>query len=87
MIALADEGLVGEVEDFMVDPAFQGRGVGAALMGALLSECRARGLHRIGLDADPNAEAIYRKLGFLTVGWSPSRSIPGRALPRMVRAI
>lgn len=87
MIALAGEGPSGEVEDFMVDPAFQGRGVGAALMSALFDECRARGLRSIGLDADPNAEAIYRKLGFLTVGQSPSRSIPGRMLPRMALAV
>jgi ribosomal protein S18 acetylase RimI-like enzyme len=56
-------------------------------MDALLAEARARGLDRIGLDADPNAETIYRKLGFETVGRSPSRSIPGRPLPRMVRAL
>ncbi|PIC01414.1 GNAT family N-acetyltransferase [Caulobacter sp. X] len=87
MIALASKGLSGEVEDFMVDPDFQGRGLGAALMGALLDECRARGLQTIGLDADPNAEGIYQRLGLTTVGQSPSRSIPGRMLPRMVLAV
>lgn len=85
MIALSQRGDTAELEDFMVEPAFQGRGVGGALMTALLDECRALGLRTVGLDADPNAEPIYRKLGFVTVGRSPSRSIPGRTLPRMTR--
>lgn len=84
MVALAERG---EVEDFMVDPDFQGLGVGRALMDTLIAECRRRGLASIGLDADPNAETIYLKLGFVTVGQCPSKSIPGRLLPRMVRVI
>lgn len=83
MIALAGDAPDGELEDFMVEPSFQGRGVGAALMGVLTNECRSRGFLRVCLDADPNAEVIYQKLGFATVGLSPSRSIPGRSLPRM----
>ena len=87
MIALAIDGPGAELEDFMVEPSFQSQGVGGALMNALLDECRIRGVQRIGLDADPNAEPIYRKLGFSTVGLSPSKSIPGRTLPRMERVI
>jgi GNAT superfamily N-acetyltransferase len=87
MIALAVDSDGAELEDFMVEPAFQGLGVGRALMDALLAECRRRGLASIGLDADPNAEPIYRRLGFSTVGQSPSASIPGRMLPRMVRPV
>jgi GNAT superfamily N-acetyltransferase len=87
MIALAAEGESAELEDFMVEPGFQGMGVGRALMDALLAECHRLGLASIGLDADPNAEPVYRKLGFTTVGQSPSGSIPGRMLPRMVREV
>jgi GNAT superfamily N-acetyltransferase len=87
MIALAAAGASAELEDFMVEPRFQGAGVGRALMETLLAECRRLGLTSVGLDADPNAEAIYHKLGFSTVGRSPSRSIPGRMLPRMVRPV
>jgi GNAT superfamily N-acetyltransferase len=72
-----------ELEDFFVDPDFQGQGVGKILMAALLDECRAHGVEVVGLDADPFAEAIYHRLGFSTVGSSPSKSIPGRRLPRM----
>lgn len=82
MIALSlDDGA--EVEDFFVEPAFQGHGVGGALMAALLDACRATGVQALMVEADPNAEAIYARLGFVIVGRSPSGSIPGRTLPRM----
>jgi GNAT superfamily N-acetyltransferase len=87
MIALATDGARAELEDFMVEPSLQGLGVGRALMDALLAECRRLGLESVGLDADPNTEPIYQKLGFSMVGRSPSRSIPGRMLPRMVRPL
>ena len=85
MIALETSGKMAEIEDFMVEPDLQGRGVGRTLMNALLDECRLRNLTSVGLDADPHAEDIYRKFGFSTIGQAPSRSIPGRMLPRMVR--
>ena len=72
-----------EVEDFFVEPAFQGRGVGGALMAQLLDAARAAGPGTLEVDADPNAEAIYARLGFATFSRSPSGSIPGRWLPRM----
>ena len=56
-------------------------------MDVFMDECRLRGFKRVCLDADPNAEAIYQKLGFTTVSLSPSRSIPGRSLPRMIKAL
>jgi GNAT superfamily N-acetyltransferase len=86
MIALSLDGGA-EVEDFFVEPAFQGRGVGAALMAELLAAARAAGATVLEVDADPNAEAIYAKLGFETFSRSPSGSIPGRWLPRMRRSI
>ena len=80
-------GEVAEVEDFFVEPAFQGRGVGGALMATLLEAARAAGASTLEVDADPNAEAIYTRLGFVTFGRSPSGSIPGRWLPRMRLAL
>lgn len=82
MVALSLEGGA-EVEDFFVEPAFQGRGVGGALMATLLDAARAAGATALEVDADPNAEAIYARLGFETFSRSPSGSIPGRSLPRM----
>jgi len=74
-----------EVEDFFVEAGLQGQGVGRALMDVLLEACRTAGVTTLEVDADPNAEGIYAKLGFSTVGRSPSGSIPGRWLPRMRR--
>ena len=86
-IALALSGAGAELEDLMVEPAFHGLGVGRALLDTVLDACRERAVATIGLDADPNAEPIYLKLGFTTVGRVPSGSIPGRTLPRMVRPV
>jgi GNAT superfamily N-acetyltransferase len=86
MVALS-LGDVAEVEDFFVEPAFQGRGVGAALMATLLEAARVAGATALEVDADPNAETIYAKLGFETFSRSPSGSIPGRWLPRMRRRL
>lgn len=71
------------VDALFVDTPHRGRGVGQALMRTFLDACRARGVSLIDVDADPNAEAIYRRWGFETIGQAPSGSIPGRLLPRM----
>jgi GNAT superfamily N-acetyltransferase len=87
MAALSFRASSAELEEFMVDPDSQRQGVGSALMATVLGECRRLGLARIELDADPHAEEIYLRLGFTTTGSSPSGSIPGRQLPRMVMPI
>jgi GNAT superfamily N-acetyltransferase len=87
MIALGDAQDHGELEDFFVAPEAQGEGIGRALMNTVQAECRARGHTRIEVDADPNAEATYARLGFHRIGRSPSGSIPGRWLPRMARTL
>jgi len=87
MIALADADDHAELEDFFVAPEAQGQGVGRALMQAFEADARAMGFERAEVDADPNAEATYARLGFRTIGRSPSGSIRGRFLPRMVRRL
>ena len=42
-----------------------------------------QGLTKVMVDADPNAEAIYARLGYRPVGQIASGSIAGRMLPRM----
>ena len=76
-----------EVEEFFVEPRLQGRGIGTLLMAELLAAARAAGAEVLEVDADPNAEPIYARLGFETFGRSPSGAIPGRWLPRMRLAL
>lgn len=83
MVALHMAGGEAELEDFFVEPDMQRQGLGARLMNEALAHARSLGATRLGLDADPNAETIYERLGFRTVGRSPSGSILGRTLPRM----
>jgi GNAT superfamily N-acetyltransferase len=82
-LRLEPEAAKAEIEYFFVEPALQGRGIGAALAAAALAACRLKAVKLVCVDADPNAEVIYRHFGFRSTGFAPSGSIPGRTLPRM----
>ncbi|MES0811154.1 GNAT family N-acetyltransferase [Roseibium sp. SCPC15] len=73
----------GELEVCFVDPDWQGRSIGRKLFDKLFAKAKSSGLKRIGVDSDPEAEPFYARMGFQTIGRSPSGSIPGRTLPRM----
>ena len=64
-----------------VDPAEMGRGLGARLFDWAVAEGRRLGAERMTIEADPDAEPFYRRMGAAVVGQSPSGSIPGRMLP------
>lgn len=53
-----------------VEAAARGRGVGRALMEALVARARERGVRALSLSVDPEnrAIALYRSLGFREVG-------------------
>lgn len=78
---------LGEIDAFFVAPEWRRRGVGRLLWAKVLDRSAALGFARLGLDADPFAEPYYRTLGFVTVGGSPSGSIPDRVIPRMKLAL
>lgn len=93
-VAESDDGIVGvialsfdrdraEVEHLWVDPDAMGEGLGRALFEEAAALARERGAKRIDIDADPNAERFYEKLGARRVGATPSHP-PGRSLPRLV---
>lgn len=61
---------IGEIKRMYVRPTARGRGVGAALLQALLSQGRAMGLARVRLDTAPElleAQALYRRFGFVPI--------------------
>ncbi|MGN6486074.1 MAG: GNAT family N-acetyltransferase, partial [Thermomicrobiales bacterium] len=51
-----------------VDPDARGRGIGTALTLAALAVARQDGAVGLGLNATPDGERVYRKLGFRTIG-------------------
>ena len=60
-----------EILTIAVDPAQQGRGIGAALMRAVMSHLYAERVRSLFLEVDAanaSAVALYRKLGFKMVG-------------------
>ncbi|MEW6414535.1 MAG: GNAT family N-acetyltransferase [Pseudomonadota bacterium] len=49
-------------------PAWRGRGVGKALLAAVIDEARARGHRALALSAQVHAAGFYARAGFTAVG-------------------
>jgi ribosomal protein S18 acetylase RimI-like enzyme len=52
-------------------PGFQGRGIGFALVQALLKQARFAGLHRVTVNTQGDNQAslaLYQKMGFILTG-------------------
>lgn len=67
LISTAMGEYVGLIEDVIVTEAYRGRGVGKALLEALIAESESAGLKRLALGADHRnhkAIAFYQKHGF-----------------------
>ena len=73
----------GSLGMLFVAPEAMRRGAGRLLYGHTPAAAGRLGFTRLSIDADPNAEAFYRAMGAVTVGRTPSGSIPGRTLPLM----
>ncbi len=65
-----------------VEPKYIGMGYGKLLMTDFIKRIESSDCKRIFLDADPNAEQFYEKLGFRTIGQLKS-TIKDRFLPIM----
>jgi putative acetyltransferase len=61
---------VGEIRRMYVSPVARGKGVGAALLAALLQEAAVLGSERVRLDTAPElteARALYGRFGFTSI--------------------
>ena len=65
-----------------VEPRYIGKGYGKTLMSHFLKQIENSGCQRVVLDADPNVEKFYSKLGFRVIGKLKS-AIKNRYLPIM----
>lgn len=84
-VTLEGEPPEGEIGALFVEPDAIGSGTGAgrALFAHAVSVARAAGFARLRIDADPDAEGFYLRMGARRVGEAPSGSVPGRVLPRL----
>ena len=71
-----------KIDFLFINPEELGKGYGKQLCTDLIKRAKTMGYETITVDADPNAEAFYKKLGFETVGKLES-SIKNRFLPIM----
>lgn len=65
-----------------IDPLYIGTGLGSILVKDFFGRIESTNYERVILDADPNAEQFYSKLGFQVIGQLKS-SIKDRFLPIM----
>ena len=60
-------GLVGHIEDVVVDKNFQGQKIGEKIMKYLLEIAKKRGCYKTILDCTDEVKPFYEKLGFKQV--------------------
>ncbi|GAA6063921.1 hypothetical protein JCM10212_003539 [Sporobolomyces blumeae] len=65
---LRNAGLVGHIEDVVVDPKQQGKKLGLRLLQALTKLSEGQGCYKTILDCDPKNEAFYVKCGYENKG-------------------
>ncbi len=59
-----DGGLVGHIEDVVVDKEFQGQKIGEKIMKYLLKIAKNRGCYKTILDCTDDVKGFYEKIGF-----------------------
>jgi GNAT superfamily N-acetyltransferase len=86
--ALAGHGRAIELEHLWVSPEYIGTGIGRALFDHAVSKAASLGAEVLSVEADPNAEGFYRRMGAVRVG-EHSYSIDGqkRVLPLLVMKV
>jgi N-acetylglutamate synthase-like GNAT family acetyltransferase len=77
------KGELAELDKLFVEPIGLRRGAGSALFRWAIAAAREAGAETLAIEADPCAAGFYRRMGAVDKGTAPSRSIPGRLLPRL----
>ena len=67
------------LEHMFVRPQFIGKGIGRAMYGHMKEHCRAMGIDRVRIFADPYAKGFYERMGAQYIEERPS-SIEGRTV-------
>ncbi|MEO9849502.1 MAG: GNAT family N-acetyltransferase [Reichenbachiella sp.] len=75
-----------KLDNLFIDPQFIKQGFGRVLLFDFMDRMKAVGVNKVTLDADPHAEAFYKKYDFITVGQKKT-TIKNRFLPVMEREI
>jgi GNAT superfamily N-acetyltransferase len=57
-----------ELSRMMIEPDMIGKGYGRLLWDHAVETARSHGVRKMTLDADPNAEAFYQRMGAVTTG-------------------
>lgn len=60
-------GLVGHIEDVVIDKNFQGQKIGEKIMKYLLEIAKNRGCYKTILDCTDDVKPFYEKLGFKSI--------------------
>jgi len=63
-----DGGIVGHVEDVVVDKKFQGQKIGGSIIKYLLKYAKNQGCYKTILDCTDEVKLFYEKIGFKNVG-------------------
>lgn len=63
-------GVMGHIEDVVINPGFQRQGLGKLLVLELLDIARSKGCYKVGLHCGPHNVAFYKECGLVQSGSS-----------------
>jgi GNAT superfamily N-acetyltransferase len=78
------ESLEAHLLKMFVEPTCLKNGIGSALFDWARETSKTKGATKLIIESDPNAAEFYRLMGARDTGLTPSGSIPGRMLPKLV---
>ena len=84
MVQVKVDGADADLLKLFVEPTLLGTGIGRLLLGWATTTASDLGAVRMMIEADPGAAPFYERMGARQDGFAPSRSIPGRMLPRLL---